>query len=526
MTVPWIFATLPAGQFPARYFDEDFAYVLGQIAVSKFKAWDVQVPNLAARAAYDAAPQGYSVLVSDIGGGIADVYTKQSAVNGDWSTGAQWTGPSGPIGPIGPTGAGVTGATGPIGPQGVTGATGPIGPAGATGVTGPIGPQGVTGVTGVAGPIGPTGVTGPIGATGATGPTGVGLTITGSVANFASLPVSPPVGSIYETLDTTHLWQWNGTSWIDLGSFTGATGVTGPTGATGPIGATGVTGPAGPTGVTGVVGPTGVSGVDAGFRFAFSNVTTGGDPTSGKFTTNNANQSLATTLNISKTDGFGVAMGPSLALWTKGTINASQANAPGTAETVFNIVSGPVDNTTYFTWTVAYVSGTTALTNAANFTLNEAQTGATGPTGVTGVSGVVGPTGVTGVTGVTGGVGATGVTGPTGPTGVTGATGPNGATLNTQTASYTLVLGDANKTIEMNVASANTLTIPPNSSVAFPVSTVINVTQYGAGATTITAGAGVTLRSEFGLIMAGQYALATLYKRATNEWVVGGSLSS
>jgi hypothetical protein len=93
-----------------------------------------------------------------------------------------------------------------------------------------------------------------------------------------------------------------------------------------------VTGPVGPTGVTGVVGPTGVSGIDAGFRFAFSNVTAGGDPTSGKFTTNNANQSLATTLNISKTDGFGVAMGPSLALWTKGTIKASQANAPGTAD--------------------------------------------------------------------------------------------------------------------------------------------------------------------------------------------------
>ena len=39
---------------------------------------------------------------------------------------------------------------------------------------------------------------------------------------------------------------------------------------------------------------------------------------------------------------------------------------------------------------------------------------------------------------------------------------------NVQTASYTLVAADAGKAVEMDVASANTLTVPPNSSVAFP----------------------------------------------------------
>src|SRR5689334_11950484 len=56
--------------------------------------------------------------------------------------------------------------------------------------------------------------------------------------------------------------------------------------------------------------------------------------------------------------------------------------------------------------------------------------------------------------------------------------------VNAQTGTtYTLVLGDAGKVVEMNNAASNTLTVPPNSSVAFPVNTVIEVFQLGAGAT-------------------------------------------
>ena len=50
----------------------------------------------------------------------------------------------------------------------------------------------------------------------------------------------------------------------------------------------------------------------------------------------------------------------------------------------------------------------------------------------------------------------------------------------------------------MNVATANTLTVPPNSSVPFQVGTQVAVRQYGAGVTTLTAGAGVTIRSRGG----------------------------
>jgi hypothetical protein len=98
-------------------------------------------------------------------------------------------------------------------------------------------------------------------------------------------------------------------------------------------------------------------------------------------------------------------------------------------------------------------------------------------------------------------------------------------TINTKTASYTLVLADAGKAIEMNVSSANTLTIPPNSSVAFPVGTFINLAQIGSGNTTITPDVGVTISSRNGLKLGGQYALATCYKRGTDVWICGGDLT-
>lgn len=99
--------------------------------------------------------------------------------------------------------------------------------------------------------------------------------------------------------------------------------------------------------------------------------------------------------------------------------------------------------------------------------------------------------------------------------------------LNTQTASYTLVLADAGKHIEMNVGSANNLTVPPNADVAFPIGTQILISQYGAGQTTIVAGSGVTVRSaDSKLKIAKQYAQATLVKRDANEWYLSGNLAA
>ena len=100
--------------------------------------------------------------------------------------------------------------------------------------------------------------------------------------------------------------------------------------------------------------------------------------------------------------------------------------------------------------------------------------------------------------------------------------------LNAQTgATYTLVLADQTKIVEMNNASANTLTVPPNSSVAYPIGTQIIVLQTGAGQTSIAAGAGVTINSASAkLKLTGQWSAATLIKRATNTWGLVGDIAA
>jgi hypothetical protein len=98
---------------------------------------------------------------------------------------------------------------------------------------------------------------------------------------------------------------------------------------------------------------------------------------------------------------------------------------------------------------------------------------------------------------------------------------------NRQTASYTLVLSDADKLVEMNVGSANNLTVPLNSSVAFSTGTQILLAQYGAGQTTVVATSGVTIRSNGAkLKLNAQYSGATLVKIAENEWYLFGDIAS
>lgn len=101
-------------------------------------------------------------------------------------------------------------------------------------------------------------------------------------------------------------------------------------------------------------------------------------------------------------------------------------------------------------------------------------------------------------------------------------------TLNAQTGTtYTLVLADAHKLVTLNNGSAITLTVPPNSSVAFEIGDQVNLLQLGAGQVTVAAGSGVTLRSEGTKVkLTGQYALATLVKIGTDEWVLVGNLTS
>lgn len=102
-------------------------------------------------------------------------------------------------------------------------------------------------------------------------------------------------------------------------------------------------------------------------------------------------------------------------------------------------------------------------------------------------------------------------------------------TINAQTGtSYTLVLADAARAgfVTMANAAASTLTVPPNSSVAFPIGSVIEGAQLGAGQVTITPGAAVTVNGTPGLKIAAQYGTFGLLKTATDTWLAYGRLSA
>lgn len=90
--------------------------------------------------------------------------------------------------------------------------------------------------------------------------------------------------------------------------------------------------------------------------------------------------------------------------------------------------------------------------------------------------------------------------------------------VTTQVASYTLVAADADTHVRMNAAGANALTIPPNATVPFRIGTEVWVEQAGAGVTTITAGAGVTLRTTVGVTPSAQYGVMGWRKVAIDTW--------
>jgi hypothetical protein len=98
------------------------------------------------------------------------------------------------------------------------------------------------------------------------------------------------------------------------------------------------------------------------------------------------------------------------------------------------------------------------------------------------------------------------------------------ATGTTKTASYTAALADESSYIWMNLAGANTFTVPPRSSVAFDNGTMMTIIQYGAGQTTITAGSGVTLIATPGLKLRDQNSVCTIVHYTADTWLVYGDL--
>ena len=92
---------------------------------------------------------------------------------------------------------------------------------------------------------------------------------------------------------------------------------------------------------------------------------------------------------------------------------------------------------------------------------------------------------------------------------------------------YTFALSDAGKLVTANNGSAQTYTVPPNSSVAFDIGTTITVIGIGAGKVTLAQGSGVTINSKDSeKAIDGVHASVTCIKTATDTWQLVGALTS
>lgn len=106
----------------------------------------------------------------------------------------------------------------------------------------------------------------------------------------------------------------------------------------------------------------------------------------------------------------------------------------------------------------------------------------------------------------------------------------NQATNSQSGSAYTLALTDSGKFVEMTSSAANTITVPASATVAWAIGSRIDIVQYGAGTTTISPAASVTVNyysptSAATRTIKARYGAATLIYRAANEWLLVGNLT-
>ena len=102
--------------------------------------------------------------------------------------------------------------------------------------------------------------------------------------------------------------------------------------------------------------------------------------------------------------------------------------------------------------------------------------------------------------------------------------------INAQTGTtYTTVLADNGKLVTLTNGSAIAVTIPLNSSVAYPVGAQINMAQLGAGQVTVSGAGGVTVVSTGATAATpktrAQYSTLTAVQTSTDNWLVMGDIS-
>jgi len=91
-------------------------------------------------------------------------------------------------------------------------------------------------------------------------------------------------------------------------------------------------------------------------------------------------------------------------------------------------------------------------------------------------------------------------------------------TENIKTSSHTLSLNDRDRVVAMNNTSGETVTVPNDSVVNFPIGSIVYINRINSGSVTLAAGNGVTLRGLLSSQLSSLQELG-LRKRAANDWI-------
>lgn len=319
-------------------------------------------------------------------------------------------------------------------------------------------------LTGSTGATGLTGATGIAGATGAVGSTGA-TGLTGTAGATGLIGSTGPIGA-------TGLQGATGET-----GATGAIGATGLTGSTGPIGATGLQGISGIPGDVGATGATGIAGVDGatGATGTFSGTLTS-NISANTYSINNLGNITFSDNTVQNTAFTGTAA----------RLDITDTNGLTTTYYPTFVENRAANQIARADVDLTYRTDTNTLT-IGNLTVN---------------SNIVGNT-------------------------AGFAIGYRDIPQISFTGNTTMALTDAGKHYYSTLATANTLTIPNNSSVAFATGSTINIVNQGTGNITVAQGVGVTMylagNSTAGNRTITSYGLATITKVATDTWFIVGA---
>lgn len=342
-----------------------------------------------------------------------------------------------------------------------------------------------------------------------------------NVTTGAQEPESPQIGDIWidDSVDPKTVVFWDGIEWVEVG----ITGPAGPTGAPGSDGTDGAPGADGADGVDGasayevavengfvgteedwlesLVGPQGPEATPSPMNYAQTKgarqigvESPGSEIVSVSITTTGKPVQVVATGDFENTAVGGWVV---LAIYRDSTKVGQNVHAESSAVSenvpyALNVIDTPAAGT--YTYSVKIVNS-----SDAGGTFNWGETD--GPV-ITAVE-------------------LAGSVGPQGPS------GDPTLTINQQTDTYTILLTDASKLIEISNAGGVNLNIPVDASVDFPIGTQISVLQTGVGQVAIQAvdGLTTTINGTPGLKLRAQWSAATLIKRGINLWVVTGDLA-